>query len=335
MRTLAFLGLGALLLGGGAGPVDGRVVFVRFFKSEQYELFTIRPDGTGLLRLTNNRLYDEEPRWSPDGRRLLAFANGRLILRSATGRLLRRLPARGFGARWSPDGRLISYLVGRCPDPTGKTDDECADLWVIRPDGTGRRRLAAEAVNLTVVAGPYSWAPDGLRLVYMAYRGRGALEVVGTRGGRRRILAGTAPASDPSWSPDGRWIAFSHQRRPFSGADLSLVAPAGTNLHRIARGQDVSRAAWAPDGRHIAYFRDVKRDPGESRWAVVVADGDGSRPRRLAVTDDNSVLLWSPDSSRVLWSRSFNWLMVARADGGGHPRTLTTGEAPDWGAFPG
>src|SRR4051812_44341095 len=182
MRKLAVLGLCALLLaaGGasGAAPGGGRVVFVRFFRSQQYELYTIRPDGTGLLRLTHNRVDDETPQSSPDGRRLLALANGQLVLRSATGRLLRRLPAEGFDPQWSPNGRLISYLVGRCPDLTGKTDDACADLWVIRPDGKGRRRLALEAVNLTVVARPYAWAPDGRRIVYMRYGGCECLAVV-------------------------------------------------------------------------------------------------------------------------------------------------------------
>jgi TolB protein len=308
-------------------------VFVRFFPlSVQYELFKIQADGAGLVRLTHNRLYDEEPQWSPDGRRVLALANGRLVLRSANGRLLRRLPATGFEARWSPDGRLIAYLVGRCPDPMGKTDDACADLWVIRPNGSGRRRLAAEAVDLTVVARPYTWSPDGRRLVYMSFGARGALAIVRARDGGTRILPRTAPGGGPSWSPDGRWIAFSRQRGAFLGSDLYLVTPDGTRLHRITRGgRDVSRGTWSPDGRHIAYFRDIARVDGGESWAVVVAARDGSRPRRLAVATDNSVLLWSPDSSRVLWSTFFNRLMVARADGRDRPTLLTTGETPNWG----
>jgi len=334
-RALALLAVGAVSLaaGGASGEApSGRIVFVRFVRGEQYELFKVQADGTGLVRLTHSRMYDEAPQWSPEGRRLLALANGRLVLRSVSGRLLRRLPAAGFEAHWSPDGRLIAYLVGRCPDPTGKSDDACADLWVVRPDGSGRRRLAAEAVDLTVVARPYGWAPDGRRLVYMRFAARGGLAIVGARDGRTRILPRTAPAAGPSWSPDGRWIAFSRQRGPFLGSDLYLVTPDGTSLHPIARGgRDVSRGTWSPDGRHIAYFRDVARVEGGGRWAVVVADRDGSRPRRLAIATDNSVLLWSPDSSRVLWSTFFNRLMLARADGRGRPTLLTTGETPDWG----
>lgn len=334
MRAFAVVALALLFLAGGrgsAGAREGRIAFVRFV-GVHYELFTIRPNGTGLTRLTHNRLDDESPRWSPGGGRLLALANGRLVVRSADGRLLRRLPAGGLEARWSPDGGSIAYLVGRCPDPTGKGDDACADLWVIRPDGRGRRRVAAEAVSLNVVARPYAWAPDGRRLVYMRFGGRGPLAIVTARFGRSRILPRTAPSTDPSWSPDGRWIAFSRQRRPFLGSDLYVITPEGTRLHRIASGgRDVSRAIWSPDGRRIAYLRDVARVEGGERWAVVVAARDGSRPRRLAIATDNSVLLWSPDSSRLLWMTSFNRLMVARVDGHGRPRLLTTGETPDWG----
>jgi Tol biopolymer transport system component len=334
MRTLGVLALGSLVLTVGGAPSGtraGRIVFVRLV-GQHFELFKIRPDGSGLVRLTHNGLDDEAPRWSPDGRRLLALANGRLVVRSPSGRVLRRLPATGFEPTWSPDGRLIAYLVSRCPDPTGRTDDTCADLWVIRPDGTGRRRLAAEDVDLTVVARLYAWAPDSRRLVYMKAGGSGALAVVATRDGRKRILGGTQQklSSDPSWSPDGHWIAFSRQRAPFQGSDLFLVAPDGTKLHRIARGRDISRATWSPDGRRIAYLRAVAPVQGEDRWSVVTAARDGSRTRRLGVASDNSVLLWSPDSARVLWSAFFQRLIVAHANARGRPSLVTVGETPDW-----
>jgi TolB protein len=337
VRALAVTVLATLVLaaaGSSAIAPSGRVVFTRLV-GQQRELFRVRPDGTGLVRLTRNGLLDEDPEWSPDGRRLLARANGALVLRSPDGRVRRRLPAagfEGFDAHWSPDGRLIAYLVGRCRDPNEKLDDACADLWVIRPDGTGRRRLAAEAVDLTVDARPYAWAPDGRRLVYMR-AGGGGLVIVAVRDGRKRTLRGTRTvlSSEPSWSPDGRRIAFSRQRRPFQGSDLYAVAPDGTGLRRLARGSDVSRATWSLDGRRIAYFSATAPSRGEERFAVVVADADGRRARRLALATDNSVLLWSPDSSHVLWSTFFERLTIARADGSGRPVLVTTGESPDWG----
>jgi Tol biopolymer transport system component len=163
--------------------------------------------------------------------------------------------------------------------------------------------------------------------------GRRGLAIVAVRDGRERTLGGTRNAfsSDPSWSPDGRWIAFGRQRGPFQGSDLYAVAADGTRLHRLARGRDLSRATWSPDGRRIAYFSATSPFRGDERFAVVVADSDGRRARRLAVATDNSVLLWSSDSSHVLWSTFFERLTIARADGSGCPVLVTTGETPDWG----
>jgi WD40-like Beta Propeller Repeat len=180
---LAVAVVSSLVLAGGgasAGTHGGRIVFVRLV-GQHFELFTIRPDRTGFVRLTHDNADDESPGWSPNGRRLLALADGRLVVRSSEGRILRRLRVLAGQPRWSPNGRLIAYLVTRCPDPTGKTDDTCADLWVIRPDGTGRRRLAAEDADPGAVGRPFSWAPDGRRLVYVKVGAPGGLVIVNVR----------------------------------------------------------------------------------------------------------------------------------------------------------
>lgn len=333
MRALVGPVLAALVVataGASARTEGGRIVLVRLV-GQQTDLFKVHPDGSGLVRLTRSRLLDNEPSWSPDGRRLLASADGRLVLRSRDGRLLRRLPAAGFEPSWSPDGRLIAYLVSRCPQP--RFNDTCADLWVIHPDGSARRRLAATDVDLTLESRRYAWSPDGRRLVYTKAGAPGGLVVVTVRDGSRRTLAGTrgALSTDPSWSPDGRWITFSRQRGSFQGSDLYAVTPHGTSLHRLTGGGDVSRSTWSPDGRRIAYMRSAPPFEGEPRWSVVVAAADGRRARPLAVTTESTVLLWSPDSSRLLWSTFFLRLMTARADGSGRPQLVTTGEVPDWG----
>lgn len=335
MRALVIAALCALVLAAGgvsAGPPEGQIVFVQLVEQD-FELFRVRPDGSGLVRLTSNRLEDEAPTWSPDGRRLLSLLHGRLVLRSADGRLRRRLPASGFEPSWSPDGSLIAYLTGRCVDPRGTEDVACADLWVIRPDGTGRRRLAAADVDLTLDAHPYAWAPDSRRLVYAQAGGPGSLVVVAAWDGRKRTLGGThrTLCTDPTWSPDGRSIAFSRQRGPFRGFDLYVVGSDGTGLRRLARGRSISRATWSPDGRRIAYLRSLPLVKGLSRYALIVAEADGSRARRLAVIPDNRVLVWSPDSSHLLWSAPWEHLTIAPADGSGRPTVVTEGEEADWG----
>ena len=62
----------------------------------------------------------------------------------------------------------------------------CADLWVSRPDGSGKRRLSASGVDASQSATSlYSWAPDGRSIVYVGARG---LAVVDVATGSTRLL---------------------------------------------------------------------------------------------------------------------------------------------------
>ncbi len=85
-----------------------------------------------------------------------------------------------------------------------------------------------------------------------------------------------------------------------------------------------------PDGRSIAYFRYLGAAAGDERWAVVVADADGRKPRRVGVTSTWDWLDWAPDSKAILWT-DYDKIFVARADGRASPRLIAMGEAPDWG----
>jgi Tol biopolymer transport system component len=334
VRALAAAASSALVLvvgGAAAGSAGGWIVFAR--ADQQSELFKIRPDGSGLVRLTRNGGDDRMPKWSPDGRRLLAIYDGRIVIRSAAGRLLRRLPDVALDASWSPDGHRIAYLVRGCPDPE-QFEPTCADLWVIRPSGTGRRRLAAADVDLTLGTRRYSWAPDSRRIVYTNAGGPGTLVIVSARDGSKRTLRGTRTirSRDPAWSPDGRRIAFGRERAPSRGYDLYAAAPDGRELELLAEGSDLSRPTWSPDGRLLAYLRSTAPfAPRGERYAVIAADSDGRHARQLGTATDNAVLGWSPDSSRLIWIAFFGQLTTARADGRGLHRALGQGQSPDWG----
>jgi TolB protein len=311
-----------------AGPRQGRIVFERSI-GDQADLFSLRADGSGRIRLTRTPGYESEPSWGPNGRRIVAAAAPGLVELTPGGRLVRRLRLHGslIQPRWSPDGRRIAYLALRCD--TVSVDPVCADLWVVRPDGTAHRRLSLEGVDTTQNYGwLYSWAPGGQRIVFVSPKG---LVVVDVDTGAKRLLALTRGvlAQDPSWSPDGRWIIFTRQRKAFAGSDLYAVSPDGRRAHAIVRARDVARPAWSPDGRLVAYLEGLPSADTNKR-GVFVVHADGSRRRRIGTSDDFGRLTWSPDSSELAWANFDERIVVAPADGSRRQVQIARGVNPDW-----
>jgi TolB protein len=330
MRGLAAIALGTLTLVGAsaAAAPEERIAFTRPVAVGS-DLFTIRPDGSGLQRLTRSNGDDAEPQWGPNGRRLLAEGDIGLVIYEPDGRVVRRIRAiPRVEPRWSPDGRWLSYLALGCFDPLGHEEPICADLRLVSPDGKRHRRLAHGAIDTTLGRGTlYAWSPDAKRIVYEAVRG---LVIVEVRNARKRFLvqSPTLLIQNPDWSPDGRWIAFTRQRGPGRGSDLYVVAPDGRGLHRLTHGRDILRPVWSPDSERIAYL--VYESTNELKMGVFVANADGSDARRLGTETDDSRPAWSPDSSKVIWTDFEPRLVIASADGRGRPRELTKGEHPDW-----
>ena len=219
---------------------------------------------------------------------------------------------------------------------TTRTDEKARSAPISGPSArtgpTGAGSYARMSMSRKTPMAGTRWAPDGRRLVYAAFDPN-ALAIVNVADGAKRILRGTrhVGARQPDWSPNGRLIAFLRQRAPFGGSEIYVVAPDGTGLRRlVGTRSDLQTPRWSPDGRSIAYFHLINGSPGEERWAVVVADADGRRPRRLGITHTWDWLDWSPDSKGVAWVDSFN-VFVAYTDGRTRPRLVAKGETPDWG----
>jgi TolB protein len=242
-----------------AAPAD-EVAFAR-----GGDIYVARTDGTNVRRLVRGSAVD----WSPDGRRI-AFARRDVIyVADADGRRERRIGP-GFGPRWSPDGRWIAsttrqdglfavqlmrpdgsrrHLVIRGASPawspngrliafsSDRETPENPELYVIRPDGTGLKRLTHTAGGLDVLGddGMPDWSPDGKQIVFTSNRGgEGELWVMRADGSAERRLAGLPGRDDfnPRFSPDGAWIAF--ESHALGRVDVYLVRADGTGLKRLA-----------------------------------------------------------------------------------------------------
>jgi Tol biopolymer transport system component len=164
------------------------------------------------------------------------------------------------------------------------------------------------------------FSPDGNSIVFESYTGKTMQLFVTSRPqrgggwGTPRALT-TRGGIDPSWSPDGRWIAYvSNGLRLVSpsGSDDHLVVPAGA----AAGGLNPLFAYWSPDSRTLYYKAYDARD-GSSIWSVPITGGtprllirfsDPSKPsaRREFATDGRRLYF------TVAEPQSDVWLMTLR-----------------------
>ena len=231
-------------------------------------------------------------------------------------------------------GRLINLTQGKAgplPGPVRSAgfSGDGSEIWIGGGDvgmrlrlmlltgGTPRNFLGEQTVNL-------AWSPDGERIVYHTFVNGDPMFVADRSGANARQIFGNQPGLHnhfPAWSPDGRWIYFSHGTPATGEMDLWRIDPAGRSPERltqintdvayptpvgdrtvfyVARDEDGSGPwLWAFDLKR----RDSRRvSVGLEQYTSVQASADG---RKLVATISNPVEgLWTvPILDRVAEER--------------------------------
>jgi TolB protein len=217
------------------------------------EAYVMQADGSRVRRVTENEgLRDSGPAWSPDGSRLvLARAPSDpesaadlwvVDLHRGTERPLTDLPDTNESAPdWSPTGGRIVFH-GDVRDPGN------VDVYSIRPDGTGLRRLTRDPA----FDGDAKFSPDGEWIVFGSDRGdNGDVYLMRTDGsGLRRVTSDPAFDAQPAFSGDGRSIVFVSERD--GGLDVFTMRTNGSRVVNLTDSPEVFEFEpdWQPSGRH-------------------------------------------------------------------------------------
>ena len=228
-------------------------------------------------------------------------------LASCGGDLVKSWGDRSGAVAWGrgPSGDEIVFSVGLA-------------VYAVGADGSGLRMLSeAEGESGSAGTTALDVSPDGLQVVYTpceSLEGFSApeheLAVARLDGGAvRQLTENTHFEKYPSWSPDGKRIAFvSSGVTPgmiyeWDDVHLYSMAADGTDVRRIAEGPLVHETPrWSPDGERIAYavFEDRGLGQPPAIYIHVVGSDGGTAPR---LTDAASGPTWSPDGERIAYAK--------------------------------
>jgi dipeptidyl aminopeptidase/acylaminoacyl peptidase len=202
--------------------------------------------------------------------------------------------------RVSPDGKTVVYV--RKSNDIMK-DRERSNLWQVSVDGTNHRPLYS---GLNNIRSP-RWSPNGEKLAFISNEtGSQQIHVRWIDNGETALISQLqASPSNLSWSPDGKWFAFT----------MNVKAPSETIAEPREKPEGASWAKGPITVTTTQYQYDGQGIVAPAYRHVFIVPADGGTARQLTRGNFNHYgsLAWSSDSKHIFFSayRSDDWELVS------------------------
>ncbi|HEX9581463.1 MAG TPA: amidohydrolase family protein [Gemmatimonadales bacterium] len=165
-------------------------------------------------------------------------------------------------------------------------------------------------------------SPDGARLAFTVLDRLHVMDY--PSGTPRRLTTSEVPEAEPTWSPDGQWIAYVTASTESGGHVMKVRADGRARPQQLTTMAALyQQPAWAPDGRRIVAIRGAVRTfvestqrgvPGGSEDLVWVP-AEGGATTLIAPVDGFSTPHFTRDTTRIYASRNGGFLISFRWDG--------------------
>jgi TolB protein len=233
----------ALALTGRPGIAQTKIAFRSGTRRGQSEIYVADYDGFNARAATQDGSLNVAPCWagvatlyycSYKPGRPQVFAHH---LPTGNRQPVAAHPGLNTSPAVSPDGKRLALILSKDGNP---------ELYVADINGTNLRRLTRTPQEESSPC----WAPDSKTICFVSrVSGVAALYTISAEGGSPQRLAtvGAPTPTEPDWSPDGKWIAFTALTREFY---VCLVPATGGKVTWLVAGEDPS---WAPNSRALIY----------------------------------------------------------------------------------
>ncbi len=230
----------------GMPPVSGDIPY----DDRDAEICIVRSNGE-RIRLTNNRVPDYDPIWSPDGSKI-AFVSRRglgsdIYIMNSDGTDQTRLTRTGSASdvAWSPMGSQICYRSGNY-------------LWLVDVDTGSEQRLT----NNVEMEGYPVWSPNGRAVAFLALEkndsdwgmSQAEVRLFALDTGEQKTLGMASPGWTFAWSPNGTHLAFVGPKRERKNTLYSIDTQTLAVAQLTWEEEHIEEViAWAVDGQHVFY----------------------------------------------------------------------------------
>lgn len=307
---------------------------------DDWALFDMAPDGSGIERLTPKGANAWFPLWSPNGK-ILAFLsdmnNGKvnLFVAAKGSKVFRQLtffddmtaprenPAQA-PFTWSPRSDQIAFIYKK-------------QVMLVELDKLSQVSLAQVDPNYQIVA--IDWAPrrDNRYVAYLVRQGEGyhSLYLVNPRLHDIMQLASLHETAGPiGWSSDASSVAFIHNN---SLSEVAYETKRTKAILQEATPEYGPILSYAPVDGNTSILMLAKKDKSDEDFRVALvgkASADTSDPGSLKFLTEDGVefATWSPDATKILYVRQ-GAIWVMDAAGANKKRVSLAGaKTPAWAA---
>src|SRR5690242_20482000 len=302
----------------------------------------ISPDGARVAYLVAENKMEKDKPWKSTTQLWLVPTAGP----ASAARQYTRGEENVSGVQWSPDGKLVAFLMN-----AGDEKEKKQQVWFMYVDGGEPWQVTKHKSGVR----SFEFSPDGKTLLLVATVPESPDEEKRTKdkddaesvernlkmaqlwtwdiatNAEKQITKGDFTVSDPHWSPNGAHITFTSNPTPLQD-DGSLQTAwvldvASGKQRKLADTTDYTHTArWSPDGKWIAYLDNGDFALSQTNLFVVAADGGSSKRLTASFELNAGEPAWSADGKTIYFSAVTREAMEVFAGdvAAGSVRQLTT-----------